>query len=363
MAEFSGISDLTGQRVVLTGATGFIGQRVLAALIASGAEVTALVRNSRGANLIANTSATSVVTALTDTPRISSLLADTDALIHLAYDVRDSGRENLRVFNALLDAAEEAKVGRIVHMSSIVVYDGWPTQDLDTESPIGSAGGSPYRRAKMDMEKRLMGSDLRAAILQPTLVYGAGSALWTDGLVSQLAHGGLVLPDPDGLCNAVYVDDLAQAVLRAIALPDLGRERFLISGSSPVSWTDLLTGYAASVGGEILREPASTLAEALGPAPQFNDAPSLAARVGAFGRRAIGNAAFDGLVSSAKKILGKHASGPMRPDHHLFGVYTATGTCRIDTARARLGYEPRYDLTAGLAAIAPYLEQRFGSPG
>lgn len=361
MADFSGISDLTGQRIVLTGATGFIGQRVLAALIENGAEVTALVRTARGANLIKNTGATAIVTRLTDAAKVTDLLAGADALVHLAYDVRQSGHANLRVFEALVGAAKQAGVGRIVHMSSVVVYDGWPTQDLDTDSPIDSAGGSPYRRAKMAMEENLMSGDLPAAILQPTLVYGAGSALWTDGLARQIAHGGLVLPEPEGLCNAVYVDDVAQAVVRAILLPNLGQERFLISGSSPVSWSDLLSGYAARVGGDIQREPAAAMAEALGPDPVRSDSPSLAARISALGRRVIGNAAFDGLVNTAKKILGNDTSGPMRPDHHLFGVYTATGTCRIATAQARLGYQPRYDLAAGLAAIGPYLERRFGS--
>nr|WP_070959198.1 NAD(P)-dependent oxidoreductase [Hyphomonas sp. Mor2] len=362
MADFSGISDLAGQRVVVTGGSGFIGQRVVAALLENGAEVTALARNKQGANLIAKTGAIAIVTALTETARIADLLASTDALVHLAYDVRASGQANLQTFKALIEAAQQARIRRIVHMSSIVVYDGWPTEDLDAESPIGSAGGSPYRRAKMEMEETLMKGDLPAAILQPTLVYGAGSALWTDGLAQHLARGGLVLPEPEGVCNAVYVDDVAQAVVHAVNLPDLGRERFLISGRSPVSWTDLLSGYAASVGGEIQHEPATAIADALGPEPEIQDTPSLAARISAFGRRAIGNSAFDGMVNTAKAILGQRASGPMWPDHHLFRVFTATGTCRIDAAQARLGYEPRYDLPAGLAAIAPYLERRFRSP-
>ena len=114
-----------------------------------------------------------------------------------------------------------------------MVYDGWPGEDLDEAGTMQRPGGSPYRQAKIRMEAQLMAGPVPAAILQPTLVYGPGSALWTDHLADTLAHGTQVLPEPEGLCNGVFVDDVVQAMFRAATMKDLGRERFIISGPDP----------------------------------------------------------------------------------------------------------------------------------
>src|SRR5690606_39281896 len=82
----------------------------------------------------------------------------------------------------------------------------------------------------------------------PTIVYGPGSALWTDGFATALLGGGVVLPEPAGLCNGVFVEDVVQACLKAATLPDLGRERFVISGPAPFPWSALLQGYVRALG-------------------------------------------------------------------------------------------------------------------
>lgn len=361
MVDLSGMGHLTGKRVVMTGATGFIGKRVMAIMITCGVEVTALVRHQRGVETVQAAGATPKLVPLTDQSGLSKALTGADALIHLAYDVRASAAANLKVFNTLIEAAEAAQVGRIIQTSSVVVYDDWPTAGLDANSPVKREGGSPYRQAKMTMEERLLNGTIPAAVLQPTLVYGPGSALWTDGFAEALASGGIVLPEPEGLCNAVYVDDVALSVLCALGVSDLGQERFLISGPEPIKWTALLGGYSNIVGGDIIRVPAAEIAAQLGPEPEMQDTPSLAAKISAAGRRLVGNDRFDAVVSGAKRLLGRSGgTGPLHPDHHLFGVFTAQSNCRIDAARERLGYIPQFDLEAGLEMTAPYLKQKFG---
>jgi len=68
---------------------------------------------------------------------------------------------------------------------------------------------------------------------------------------------------------------------------------------------------------------------------------------------------FEALVAMAKARLGPKG-GEHLPDRFLYDLYTAAGTCRIDHARARLGYAPAFGLEAGLAATAPELIRRFG---
>lgn len=352
---------LDGRRVVLTGATGFIGARVLAALVSAGAEVQAVVRSARGAAAVEAAGAWPATVRLTDPAAMRRVLDGAEALVHFAYDIRAGAGPNLAVFRTLLDAAVDTGTARIVHASSVVVYDGWPDRDIDETAPISRPGGGAYREAKIAMEERLMQGPLPAAILQPTIVYGPRSGQWTDRLAGALAGGGYVLPEPDGICNAVHVDDVARAALCALALEDLGRERFLISGPEPVRWHQLLEGYAAIVGGALRREPVEAIRARLGPPPQPSAGPSLAARVSSAGRRLLGHERFEALVARARGAKPGGDTGPAYPDHHLLAEMTGGGRVSIGRARARLGYEPMHDLASGLAATAPYLRATFGS--
>lgn len=356
--NITGLSHLKGKSVFVTGATGFVGKRLVPALLDTGAKVTILLRSRHGARALEAMGAHVITGALDDRANMETALRDQDVLFHLAYDMRAPAAENLATFDILRQAAE---VGRIIHISSIVVYDGWPQEDLTEDSPLSQTGGTPYSRAKMAMEQALIQGNCPVAILQPTLVYGPGSMLWTDQLADWMAAGSVVLPEPEGLCNAVFVDDLVQAMLRAAVLEGLGQERFIISGAAPFSWSDLLTGYANIIGrGTVRHFPISDLTARL---PQeepgeISDTPPLAARISAAARGWIGRERFETLVQMVKRRLPQQDE--VYPDRYMLDLFSTTGQCRIDRARARLGYAPEYDLEAGLAATHSYLRSRYG---
>jgi hypothetical protein len=184
----------------VTGASGFIGRRLVKALADSGADVTILCR-SRGAAAMQPPSVRMIVGELHDRRLLANALADREIVFHLAYDGRATAADNLAAFDSLLGAAAGAGVGRIVQTSSIVVYDDWPNGDIDEGSSMSRPGGSGYRQAKIEMERRLMAGSIPAAILQPTIVYGPGSTLWTDQFLEWLAVGDIVLPTPEGHCS------------------------------------------------------------------------------------------------------------------------------------------------------------------
>ena len=349
MAGQSGI-----RRVAVTGASGFIGRRLAAALVADGIEVTALSRGrmprGTGSNLRL------IAGDLRDADSVARLLEGADTLYNLAYDVRASGADNLAGFDTLLAGAQAAGTRRIVHLSSVVVYDAWPDADcVETGAMTPRAPGS-YRDTKIAMEGRLAASGLSAAILQPTIVYGPGSRLWTDRLADALLLGEVVLPAPEGLCNGVHVDDLGQAC-RLAAAADAPGGRFIISGPAPFAWSDLLRGYAAILGrGSVRHVPVEDLLARLGPAPQTTSpaAPSLPARLSRAARGRFGHDRVDALSRWLRARLRK--GGTFWPDRHLVEEFSGTGSCHIDHARATLGYAPRHDLDSGLAATADYLK-------
>ena len=347
---------LKGRKVFVTGATGFIGRRLVTALVDAGAEVSVLTR-SRASLRGLPQGVRERIGSMSDRALVETALHGQAVLFNLAYDVRASAADNLASFDRLLAAAQAAGVGRIVHTSSIVVYDAWPAQDCDEAGTMDRPGGSPYRQAKVEMEKRLMAGPLPAAILQPTIVWGPGSTLWTDGFARALLAGGVVIPEPEGICNGVFVDDVVQACVKAALLPDLGQERFVISGPEPFPWSALVDGYGAILGtGGATRVPADEISRNLGPKPDesADHGPSMAARISAAGRKVLGHRRFEALVAFAKSKLAK--DGVLHPNHHLFEEYMGRGLCRIDHARNRLGYAPEFDLERGLEATADHLQ-------
>ena len=214
----------------MTGASGFIGRAVVAQLIGRGATVKALLRRPHGKSMLMALGAQPVIADLSRAAEVEAALKGADQIIHLAYDVRASGSDNLGVFDTVVAAAEAAQIQRFIHMSSIVVYDDWMQADLDETSSISTKDGGPYRQAKIAMEHRLEAATCATIALEPTLVYGPGSALWTQNIMNALRSGPVVLPKEQGVCNPVFVADVAQAVCCAATRKAQGFERYIVSG-------------------------------------------------------------------------------------------------------------------------------------
>ena len=346
------VPDLTGRRVLVTGGRGFIGRRIVKYLADAGATVTVVLRSGHEAKDLRDLGAQVEIGQLVPGRSLDKLLSEKDILVHAAYDVRAGYDENMASFTALYDSALAVGLPRFVHLSSVVVYDNWPNGKLNEDSPISTPGGGDYRQAKISMENILMQGDLDAKILQPTIVYGPGSAMWTKAPIAQLAAGGIVLPEPSGRCAAVYVDDVAQAALLAGATGTGGSERFLINGPDQMSWKEFYEGYQRIVGkGEILSVPLSELESRLGPETEEGESsgPSAAARVSASLRRVIGTRRFDKIMDGLR--ARRSGGGPVYPDRFMLKLLSGNPEISIERARGRLGYEPAFDFNAGLAEI------------
>lgn len=346
---------LAGTAVAVTGASGFLGAALVRGLLASGARVTAPVRSGRAAGALRAEGASAPVVDFGRSRDLAAAFDGAEVLFHFAYDMRAGAAENLALFDRVLEAAQAAGVPRIVHASSIAVYDGWPRiAAIDEASPAGGPPVSAYAQAKREMERRLLsGGPAAVAILQPTIVYGPGSTLWTLAPLAALRHGGVVLPEPAGICPAVYVDDVVQAALLAAALPELERERFLVNGADRFSWTELFEAYRELAGtGVVRREPLVGLEARIGapPPPGPSRAPGLAAQASAALRRRLGHGTVEALAGAVRSL--SRGKGPVDPTPGQLALYAASPAVDIARARSRLGYAPRFGLQDAIRAIA-----------
>ena len=98
--------------------------------------------------------------------------------------------------------------------------------------------------------------------MQPTIVYGPFGAFWTSGLIEFLRHGRVLLPqeEPGGLCNAVYVDDVVDAMLASAEVDAAVGERMLISAEHPITWHGYFQAFERALGvNRIIYVPAEQL--------------------------------------------------------------------------------------------------------
>lgn len=363
MSAAARFAALGRKRIVVAGASGFIGRRFIALCRQHGqAEIAGFVRSSRAAKELAASGALPLFVETADLKSVTDALAGADAFVNLAYDFTATADDNIAMHRRFLDAAEEAGVKRVSHLSSIAVYDGWPGDALTEESPAREPR-NPYKRAKIEMDRDAAGRRERLDIvtLQPTCVYGPGSAFWTDAPAQDLIAGGIVIPmDGAGAFNGVFVDDVAEAIAAAITAQHAGGEHFIINGADAPCWRDLYDAVAAAIG----RTSASYEQEAPpAPAPvTFNEqAPGMAQKIRSMAVRLIGREESAALKLQALKLKSLLRRNARRPAPHETALFVSTA--RPDTSKAQriLDWSARTSFSDGMRATAPYLKAKFGA--
>jgi UDP-glucose 4-epimerase len=239
-------------RVLLTGATGLIGQRVLRSL-SSDNEVVVLARREAPAELA---EATNWVRHDLNEPIEGAGLPDrVDAVVHLAQSERyrdfPAGAEDLFAVNVLsthrlLEYARAAGAARFVFASTGGNYAFSP-DPIPEDAPLATPG--PYFRSKRMGELLVENyrESMTGAILRFFFVYGPGGRMLIPRLAKQILAGEeIVIEGEPGIrMNPIYVDDAAETVAAALGL----REQTVINvaGTEVVTLTELVERLAAAL--------------------------------------------------------------------------------------------------------------------
>jgi NADH dehydrogenase len=154
--------------VAVTGASGFVGRRVVAELRSRGHDVRALVRDlARGGDALGRDEAITLVEGdILDADALDRLVEGADAAVHLVGIIREApggqtfDRMHVGATESILAACARAGVCRYAHMSAL---------------GVGAEGVCEYQRSKHEAETRVRDSDLDWTIFRPGLIHGAGS--------------------------------------------------------------------------------------------------------------------------------------------------------------------------------------------
>jgi predicted dehydrogenase/nucleoside-diphosphate-sugar epimerase len=378
-ATVAGPSIPKGSTVVITGATGFIGGRLAERLVHEhGAKVRCLVREVGHAMRLARLPVEIVHADLTDAKSVSDAVRDADYVFHCAYDPR-SRRQNIEGARNLVEASLTHNVRRLVHVSTFSVYEPFPDGPL-TEATRDGDPSWVYVRTKLDLEKELLFAaktrDVPVTIVQPAIVYGPYGKPWTNAPAENLIFGDVILPDRgEGLCNAVYIDDLVDGLVLVAGHPAAIGERFILSGPEPVSWGTFFESFARALK---VKPPVYWPAQRIAKANHgvLRDIRLVAANPKRIVQIAVRwnivrqalQAGLDAMPTALRDLVNKYyfGAGGRRPgeltlpDPQALALFTSKAVVDNGKARRLLDYEPRYDFKAGMKPTQCYLEWAFG---
>lgn len=219
-------------KILLTGATGYIGSSVLVALLSRGHDVIAPVRSDSAAAKANAAGATAVVGDVTDADWFTPLLQGVDAAIHTAAPGDGTAPQ---FDSAVADAVIAAFGGTgkpYIHTGGLWIHG--PSDDLTEQTPFNPPAIVAWRE---EVESRLAAAELALTIVEPGIVHGHGAGIPAMlGSAPRDGEGRLtVIGDGTQHWATVHVDDLAELYVRVI-------ER-----SEPVGRVLGLSGHNATV--------------------------------------------------------------------------------------------------------------------
>lgn len=246
------------QRAFVTGGSGFLGGRLIAALRVRGVDVAALARSDKAAAAVTALGATAVRGDLDDTTALEAGMRGCDVVFHAAAHVEDHGplAESMRINVAgtehVLAAARAAGVRRVVHVGTeAVLADGKPIVRADETRPRPARPAGPYPLTKGLAEAAVLaanGGGLETVVVRPRFIWGKGDTSLLPKLVHAVKHGKFGwIGDGRHLTSTCHVANVVEGTLLAAERGKPGEIYFLTDGA-PVEFRDFLTKMLATQG-------------------------------------------------------------------------------------------------------------------
>lgn len=324
---------LAGKTVLVTGATGFLGGALALRLASERVCVQALARRPEKGAFLSDVEGIEIVQGdITCTDQLRDALKGCEIVFHVAAStggsIKEQHRINVEGTCNVAEAAAQAGVGRLVHVSTIAVY-GYRQSGNVTEATPQNPGDDPYNITKAEAENVLRETasihNLTYTIIRPGMIYGPRSNMWTKNLFRLAKRR----PTPfigsgQGSTFPIFIDDVVDMMVTLATHPSAAGEVFHCTPDPSPTWREFLGAYSRLAGHQswlpitplLFKMFAGVAATFAGPWTQAKALPD--------------------LVSQAQQRV----------------------TFKMTKARDLLDWQPKVDLLTGVQQCAPWLRQQ-----
>ena len=246
---------MTAETVLVTGASGFLGGAVAAALLRDGSRVRTLQRRPSGVR-----GAEDVLGTVTDPAARREAVTGADAVVHLAAMVTFTGDPaefaavNVEGTRALLADAAEAGVRRFVFVSSpSVAHTGTSIMGDGAAPAEPTRARGAYARTKAAAELLALAADsptMAVTAVRPHLVWGPGDPQLVRRVVDRASRGRLALVGTGGaLIDTCYIDDAVEGILAALRRIDVAHgNAYVLTSGEPRPIGELFAAFCRAAG-------------------------------------------------------------------------------------------------------------------
>ena len=246
------------KRAFVTGGSGFVGGRLLPALVARGVEVVALARSDASAAKVEALGARAARGDLEDEAALAAGMAGCDVVFHAAAhtDQWDPLDVHLRITvqgtEHALAAARRAGVTRFVHVGTeAVLADGKPIVRADETRPVPAHPLGAYPISKARAEAAVLAANapgFATVVVRPRFIWGAGDTSILPELIAAVQGGGYRwVGGGHYLTSTCHVDNVVEGLLLAAERGRPG-EIYFVTDGEPVEFRDFITKLLATQG-------------------------------------------------------------------------------------------------------------------
>lgn len=241
------VPDLSGMTVLVTGASGFLGSRLVALLSEKGCSVRALVRKTSRTDHLRLPNVTIFHGDVTAPESMIAACSGAGYIVHAAADTVGTGRGRRVTIEGtknILELSSSCRVKKLVYISSCSVYGVSACHDgrlIDETAPLEQAPErrGAYSHAKLEAEKLVTGfmqqERLPVVCLRPGAIYGPGGAAYMpmigfsfrDRVFAVIGNGESVLP-------LVYIDNLVAAIVLSLTSDKSNGQVYNVVDPGPV---------------------------------------------------------------------------------------------------------------------------------